>query len=168
MADETARERATRLIARGNPAGLLYGAIITGAVMSATANHVPSAARVVVASVFVLIVYWLADVYVRAFADQFNHGRSPLPRRMAAAIRHESRVLMGGVPAIVVVLVASLLGAETALAVDLALWLTVIELGAVGYLGARSAGSSPRTAFRESLAAALLGIVMVVSKTFLH
>ena len=28
---ETVRERATRLIAQGNPAGLLYGAIITGA-----------------------------------------------------------------------------------------------------------------------------------------
>jgi VIT1/CCC1 family predicted Fe2+/Mn2+ transporter len=75
---------------------------------------------------------------------------------------------MGGVPAIVVVLVASLLGADTALAVNLALWLTVIELGVVGYLGARAAGSSPRRAVRESLAAALLGVVMVVSKTFLH
>ena len=168
MVEETARERATRLIARGNPAGLLYGAIITGAVMSATANHAPSTGRVVLAAVFVLVVYWLADVYVRAFSDQFTHVGSPLPRRMVAAVRHESRVLMGGVPAIVVVLVASLLGADTALSVNLALWLTVIELGAVGYLGARAAGSSPRRAVRESLAAALLGVVMVVSKTFLH
>jgi hypothetical protein len=168
VSEETARERATRLIARGNPAGLLYGAIITGAVMSATANHAPSTARVVVAAVFVLSVYWLADVYVRAFADQFTHAGSPLPRRMVAAVRHESRVLLGGVPAIVVVVVASLLGADTALAVNLALWLTVAELGVVGYLGARSGGSSPRTAFRESLAAALLGVVMVFAKTFLH
>jgi hypothetical protein len=44
----------------------------------------------------------------------------------------------------------------------------VIELGAVGYLGARAAGSSPRRAVRECLAAAFLGVVMVVSKTFLH
>jgi hypothetical protein len=87
---------------------------------------------------------------------------------MAAAVRHESRVLLGGVPALVVVVVAALLGADTALAVNLALWLTVAELGAVGYLGARSAGSSRRTAFWESLAAALLGVVMVVAKTFLH
>src|SRR4051794_16575378 len=168
VVEETARDRATRLIGRRNPAGLLYGAIITGAVMSATANHVPSTGRVVLASVFVLTVYWLADVYVRAFSDQFTHARSPLPRRMAAAVRHESWVLLGGVPALVVVVVAALLGAETALAVNLALWLTVVELGAVGYLGARSAGSSPGTAFRESLAAALLGVLMVVAKTFLH
>ena len=168
MVEETGRERATRLIARGNPAGLLYGAIITGAVMSATANHVPSTGRVVGAAIFVLVVYWLADVYVRAFSDQFIHAGSPLPRRMADAVRHESRVLLGGVPALVVVLVATLLGADTALAVNLALWLTVVELGAVGYLGARAVGSSPRTAFRESLAAALLGVVMVAAKTFLH
>ena len=168
MVADTAVERATRRIAQGNPAGLLYGAIITGAVMSATANHVPSTARVVVAAVFVLGVYWLADVYVRAFADQFNHGRSRLLRRLVAAIRHESRVLLGGVPALVVVIVASLLGAGTALAVDLALWLTVVELGTVGYLGARYVGSSRGTAFGESLAAALLGLLMVTAKTFLH
>lgn len=165
---ETASNRATRLIARDNPGGLLYGVIITGAVMSATANHAPSTAMVVVAAVFVLGVYWLADVYVRAFADQFKHGRSPLRRRLLAAAGHESRVLLGGVPALVVVVVASLLGAGTALAVYLALWLTVVELGAVGYLSARHVGEDRRSAFVESLAAALLGIVMVLAKTFLH
>ena len=165
---ETVRERATRLIARGNPAGLLYGAIITGAVMSATANHVPSTARVLVAAVFVLVVYWLADVYVRAFAEPFHNGRSPLPKRLVAAARHESRVLLGGVPALAMTIVASVLGADTALAVNLALWLTVTELGAVGYLAARYVGSSPRSAVGESLAAAVLGVVMVVAKTFLH
>lgn len=165
---ENARDRAARLIARGNPGGLLYGAIITGAVMSATANHAPSTARVVVAAVFVLGIYWLADVYVRAFAEQFNHGRSPLPRRLLGAARHESRVLLGGVPAIAVVTVASLLGAGTALAVNLALWLTAVELGAVGYLAARYVGAGRRAALGESLAAALLGLLMVLAKTFLH
>src|SRR6476620_10726347 len=97
---ETVRERAARLIAQGNPAGLLYGAILAGAVMSATANHVPSTARVLVAAVFVLVVYWLADIYVRAFSEPFHAGRSPLPRRLVAAARHESRVLLGGVPAL--------------------------------------------------------------------
>ncbi|GAA2744585.1 hypothetical protein GCM10009868_22800 [Terrabacter aerolatus] len=167
MADTTA-DRAARLIARRNPSGLLYGAIITGAVMSATAGHAPSTVRVVVASVFVLVVYWLADVYVRAFADQFDHGRSPLPRRLLLAARHESRVLLGGVPAVVLALVASILGAGTELAVDLALWLTVVELGAVGYLAARLVGADRRAAVGESLAAALLGLGMVLAKTLLH
>ncbi|MGO4603299.1 hypothetical protein [Terrabacter sp. 2YAF2] len=165
---ETVRERAARLIAQGNPAGLLYGAILAGAVMSATANHVPSTARVLVAAVFVLVVYWLADIYVRAFSEPFHAGRSPLPKRLVAAARHESRVLVGGVPALALVVVASLFGADTALAVNLALWLTVAELGTVGYLSARYVGSSPRIAFGESLAAGLLGVVMVAAKTFLH
>ena len=165
---ETTRERATRLIARRNPAGLLYGVIITGAVMSATANHAPSTARVVAAAVFVLGVYWLADVYVRAFADQFQHGRSALLRRLNTAARHESWVLLGGAPALLVAMLASLLGADTGLAVGLALWFTVVELGAVGYLAARLVGAGRGTALGESLAAALLGLVMVVAKTFLH
>ncbi len=168
MVTETGSERATRLLARRNPAALLYGAIITAAVMSATADHDAPTTRVVVASAFVVVVYWLADVYVRAFADQFTHGQSPLPRRLVSAVQHELGVLLGGLPALVVVVAASLLGAGTARAVELGLWLTVIELGAVGYLGSRSAGGTRRTALGEALVAALLGLVMVGAKTFLH
>ena len=115
--------------------------------MSATANHVPSMGWVLVAAVFVLIVDLLADINVRAFAEPFHNGRSPLPRRLVAAARHESRRLLGGVPALAMTTIASLLGADTAFAVNLALWLTVAELGAVGYLSARYVGLSPRTAF---------------------
>lgn len=168
MSGDVVVDRAAGRLARGNPAGLLYGAIITGAVMSATASHVESAARVIASCVFVVVVYWLADVYVRVFADQFQHGRSPLLRRLRAAARHEGRVLLGGVPALVVAAVATLLGAELSLAVDLALWLTVAELGAVAYLAARFVGDGRRTALVESLAAALLGVLMVLAKSLLH
>lgn len=168
MADDVVVDRTAGRLARGNPAGLLYGAIITSAVMSATASHVESAARVVATCIFVVAVYWLADVYVRVFADQFQHGRSPLLQRVRTAARHESRVLLGGVPTLVTVVVASLLGADLSLAVYLALWLTVAELGAVGYLSARFVGDGRRTALAESLAAALLGVVMVLAKSLLH
>lgn len=163
-----AGERAARRLARGNPAGLLYGAIITGGVMSATAGHVDSAARLIAPCLFVLVVYWLADVYVRVFADQFVHGRSPLLERFRAAARHEARVLLGGVPALATVALATVLGADLSVAANFALWLTVAELGAVGYLAARFVGEGRRTAFVESLAAALLGVLMVLAKSLLH
>ena len=165
---DRAGERASRRLARGNPAGLLYGAIITGGVMSATAGHVSSAPRLIAPCLFVLGVYWLADVYVRVFADQFVHGRSPLLSRLRTAARHEGRVPLGGLPALATVVVVTALGGELDLAVNLALWLTVVELGAVGYLAARFVGDSRRTAFGESLAAALLGVLMVVAKSLLH
>jgi len=168
MASETVSRRVARRLAEGNPAGLLYGAILTGAVMSATAGHVATAYGVIGPCLFVVAVYWLADIYVRVFAGPFRDGRSPLSHRLRAAAGHESRVLLGGVPALVLLVVTSLVGVKDSLAVDLALWLTVVELGGVAYIAGRYVGSSRAAAFRESLAAALLGVLMVVAKSFLH
>jgi hypothetical protein len=168
MAGEAVSGRVARRMSEGNPGGLLYGAILTGAVMSATAGHVATAYGVIGPCLFVVSVYWLADVYVSAFAAPFRHGRSPLSRRLRAAARDESRVLLGGVPALVLLVVTSLFGAGASLAVDLALWLTVVELGAVAFLAGRFVGNSRVAAFRESLAASLLGVLMVVAKSFLH
>ena len=71
-------------------------------------------------------------------------------------------------PALVVTLVAPLLGADLSVAVDVALWLTVLELAAFGYLAARRVGASRSTAAVEALVAGGLGVLMIVGKALLH
>jgi VIT1/CCC1 family predicted Fe2+/Mn2+ transporter len=163
-----ARHRTGLWVASRHPAGILYGAIITGAVISATAGHETSARRIVATTLFVLGVYWLADVYVRAFAHQFREGRDTLTHRLAAASRHESGVLLGGVPALGTFTIATALGMSSSTAADLALWLTVVVLGALAYLAARYAGAPIREALAEAALAGMLGILMIVSKALLH
>jgi drug/metabolite transporter (DMT)-like permease len=163
-----ARHRTGQWVASRHPAGILYGVIITGAVISATAGHETSARRIVATTLFVLGVYWLADVYVRAFAHQFREGRDSLSHRLAAATRHESAVLLGGVPALATFTVATALGASTSTAADIALWLTVVVLGTLAYLAARYAGSPVREGLIEAALAGLLGVLMIVSKSLLH
>lgn len=163
-----ARHRTGLWVASRHPAGILYGVIITAAVISATAGHEPSARRIVGTTLFVLGVYWLADVYVRAFAHQFREGRETLPHRLAAAARHESGVLLGGVPALGTFTVATALGASPDTAADIALWLTVLVLGSLAYLAARYAGAPVREAVVEAVLAGMLGVLMIVSKALLH
>jgi hypothetical protein len=163
-----ARHRAGLWVASRHPAGILYGVIITGAVISATAGHETSARRIVATTLFVLGVYWLADVYVRAFAHQFRQGRDTLLHRLAAAGRHESSVLLGGVPALGVFTIATALGMSSSTAADLALWLTVLVLATLAYLAARYADAPVREALIESALAGMLGILMIVSKSLLH
>ena len=162
------RGKVTRWIASRHPAAILYGIIIAGAVISATAGHETSGGRVVGTTIFVLVVYWLADLYVRAVAEQFGGGRRSLPRRLRGAAARESGVLLGGVPALLVVIVMTFTGTSVGSAADVALWLTVVELGALAYLAARHAGATVREALIDAGLAALLGVVMVVSKTLLH
>jgi hypothetical protein len=163
-----ARERTTQWIGVRNPSALLYGAIITGTVMTATAGHDAGVGRIVAAVVFVLGIYWLAEVYVRAFTHQFTKGRAGLLRRFGTAAKNEIAVLLGGVPAVATLLVLVLVGVSVDLAVDIALWVTVAFLGGIAYLAARRVGTPPRTAFGESIFAALLGVLMIVAKGFLH
>jgi len=162
------RQQTGEWVASRHPSGLLYGVIITGAVISATAGHDTSDRRIVASTLFVLGVYFLADVYVRVFAHQFREGRDPLRHRIAAAASHESGVLLGGVPALGTFAVATALGVTPSTAADIALWVTVIVLGSIAYLAARYAGSPVREAFVESALAGMLGILMVVSKSLLH
>ncbi|HET8987289.1 MAG TPA: hypothetical protein VFN43_02170 [Humibacillus sp.] len=162
------RHQAGEWVASRHPAGILYGVIITGAVLSATAGHETSARRIVATVLFVLGVYWLADVYVRAFAHQFQDGRDTLPHRLASAASHESSVLLGGVPALGTFTIATALGASPNTAADIALWLTVVVLGSLAYLAARYAGSTVREATIEAALAGMLGVLMVVSKSLLH
>ncbi len=163
-----ARQHTGEWVAGRHPSGLLYGVIITGAVMSASAGHETSAQRIVATTGFVLGVYFLADVYVRVFAHQFREGRDSIGHRFAAAASHESGVLLGGVPALGTFAVSTALGVPPSTAVDIALWVTVIVLGAIAYLAARYAGSTVREALIESALAGLLGVLMVVSKSLLH
>ena len=163
-----ARQHTGEWVAGRHPSGLLYGVIITGAVMSASAGQETSAQRIVATTGFVLGIYFLADVYVRVFAHQFREGRDSIGHRFAAAASHESGVLLGGVPALGTFAVATALGVAPSTAVDIALWVTVIVLGAIAYLAARYAGSPVREALVESALAGMLGVLMVVSKSLLH
>jgi hypothetical protein len=89
------RGEATTWIASKHPAAILYGVIITGAVISATAGHETTGGSLVSATLFVLVVYWLADLYVRAFAEPFTGTRRPLSQRLQAAAAREAAVLLG-------------------------------------------------------------------------
>ena len=117
---------------------------------------------------FVLGIYWLADVYVGAFAQQFVGERQPLSRRLLRSARHELSVLQGGIPAVVTFEVGSVLGAEPSTATNIALWVTVVELAAFAHLAATHVGVTGRERNLETAVAALLGLVLVVAKTLLH
>ena len=168
MALEGARERATDWIGVRNPSALLYGAIITGTVMSATASHDAGVARILGSVIVVLGIYWMAEVYVRVFTHQLSKGRAGLRHRIGSSARNELAVLLGGIPAVATMLVLVLVGFSVNTAVNVALWVTVAFLGAIAYLSARHVGTPPRTAFLESLFGAALGVLMVIAKGLLH
>ena len=157
-----------RRIASADPAGLLYGAIISASALAALSLHTTSAARVAIATGAVLVIYWMADLYVHALSVRFEGDTRGLLRRLAHAARHKASVLKGGVPSIVAFLVVYALSKDYSLAAFSGLGVAVVLLTVAGYLGARHAGTPGRQAAIEGAGAGLLGVVIVVAKFLLH
>lgn len=152
------------LLTAGNTSRLLYGAVVAAAVLAVVEGR--AWGRVVIAIAAVLVIYWLAHVYVESLAHRLHQ---PSHRgRFRRAARHEAPILLGGIPAMIVVAAATLLGASVATATGIALWATVALLAGTGYVGAHRAGRTGWRLFADVIAAALFGVLAVVLKTLLH
>jgi hypothetical protein len=157
-----------RRFARADPAGLLYGAIVSAAALATASIHNDDAARIAIAAAVVLVVYWMADLYVHALSVRFDGDTRGLIHRLASAAGHKASVLKGGIPGIVTFLGVYLLGEDTTTAAFTALGVSIVLLTVAGYLGARQAGTPGRAAMVEGAGAGLLGVVIVVAKSLLH
>ena len=151
-----------------DPAGLLYGAIITAAVLVTISAHAEDVRFVGLTTGGVLVIYWSAHGYIETLSRQFEGDTRHFLRRLRTAMAHESSVLKGGAPAIVVYVLADAVGAETETAAAVAAYFSVVILAAVGYLGAHQAGLRGRAMLLEVAGAASFGVVIVIAKTFLH
>lgn len=166
--DHSHRRRAAGWLSRADPAGLLYGAIVSAAVMATVSAHADGSTFVGVATALVLVVYWMAHVYIGTLSRQFDGDERRFLKRVLTAGAHEASVLKGGLPAIAVFVGASLGGAEADGAAATAVYATVLLLAGVGYLGAHQAGMKGVALLLEVLGAASFGLLIVAAKTLLH
>lgn len=162
------RLRAADWLTHTDPAGLLYGAIISAAVLATVSAHSAGATFVGVATALVLVVYWLSHVYIETLSRQLDGDERRFLPRLRAAVVHESSVLKGGTPAILVYIAASRGGAGVDDAAAMAVYFTVVLLAAVGYLGAHRAGLTGVSLLLEVAGAASFGVLIVAAKTLLH
>lgn len=155
-------------LAAADPAGLLYGAIISAAALAAISLHTREAARVAIATGAVLAIYWMADLYVHALSVRFDGDSRGLLHRLRHAAGRKSSVLKGGLPGIAVYVLVYAVAGSASVAAFAALATAVVLLTVAGYLGARHAGTPHRPALLEAAGAGSLGVVIVVAKALLH
>jgi len=167
-AEELRGTRTSRALADSGAGGLLYGAIVTAAVLVITGLHNSPIRDVVAAWAFVLVTYWLAHVYVHTTESQFEGDHRNFVLRSLTAAREELSVLAGGLPGMAVFLIVYARGENTTGAARVAIYFTVVILALVGFIGGRHAGRSVLGALGEAAGAALLGALLVLAKILLH
>jgi hypothetical protein len=153
---------------RFDPAGLLYGAVVSAATLGVLANSHEST-RVAVGTLAVLFIYWSAHVYIHSFSKQLKgvHPGLFVQRTMDSA-SEEVGVLVGGLPALLVYVILVTVGVEPPTAGYISLIFVVLLLVTVAYLGALRAGLSRRIALVEAAGAGSFGVAIVLMKALLH
>jgi hypothetical protein len=147
---------------------LIEGAVVVGALL-VVIGHAESSddTRVVLTALGVLAIYWLTHAYAHALSDTLTHRRR-LFSLLFTAIRHDSTILLGGVPALAVFAVLLTLGAEFSTAVVSGLWATILFLTGVGLFAGYRIGLRGWRLGVEGLLAGSAGAFMLLLKTFLH
>jgi hypothetical protein len=101
-----------------DPGGLLYGTIVSAAALAVGATTGDTVGGMFETMVSTLLIYWLAHVYVATVSARRPGGTVPLHRLIATSARHEAPILVGGLPAVLVVAILHI--------AHVSLWATVV------------------------------------------
>jgi hypothetical protein len=163
----TLRARWARRIA-ANPAGAISGIIIATAVIATAAEDEPlNAGTVLWSTAWTVVVFWLAHVYADVIAER-GTDRRPLPTVVGAAMVAEVATLEAPAPSVLILALGALhvLGEE--LAVNLALWAGVVQLGVWGAATARARGRSWPGTIGLAASDASFGVLIIALKSVVH
>jgi hypothetical protein len=147
-------------------ADAIHGMVVGAAVMVAASVH-GTLGQVVITVVATLFVYWATERYAELLAAGARGGVLDR-RKVLATLRHGWPMLESSYSPVVVLLVASALGADLPAAVLAALCLSTVLLAGLGYGAARRSYASVAGALGWGAMSGLLGVAVIALKLALH
>lgn len=155
------------------PSGI-YGTVICASILASVEQM--SVGTVAVVVVVTLVVYWLAERYsevlgLSAGADHDSPrttGQKITAAHVRTVLRSDWPMIQASVTPLVVMLISRLLGASNELAVDIALFYTILLLVALGWLAATRALLVGWPRLAATSFAAVLALIVVGLKASLH
>lgn len=112
-----------------------------------------------------VIAVLLGNVYGDAIQHEIKRGRQLDRRSLASVVWHSVGVILGALPAFLLLVAAWLDAIDMPLAVDLVVWSGIGLLLVLGYAGGRLGGAARRGALIHGVVLASLGIVVLAVKS---
>ncbi len=117
--------RVVRWVGPENPAGVVYGVILIGALMAAEAGLHDGYPETVGSAVLGIGIYWLAHSYSTMLGERLS-GRDRLTRRgLARALAHDWAIVRGAVIPLLALLIAWVSGAPQSTGASIAVWAAI-------------------------------------------
>lgn len=147
--------------------GLMTGTVVSAAVLAATAGHVGSLGQLCLALVGTSLVYWLAHLHASTIGESIQHRHHPV-RALRHAAAHTWTIAAATLLPLVILLVATALGADLSDASWVALLATVALLAFYSYVAGRRGGLAVGSSLVCALAGCCLGLLAAGLKAALH
>jgi hypothetical protein len=152
--------------------GAIYGTLVASAVLATEGSTRDGVLEIALVTLVTLVVYWFAHGYADMLAGRAHDGAAGGKANalvdLARALRRESSIVGGSASLLGVLLLSSLLGAETSTAVDIAVWFAVLELLLWGILAARLAELRGWPMIAYGFGSACLGLAIGILQVLLH
>ncbi len=156
--DLLAEERAT--------ADTIYGIIVSSAVL--VSAHGDSVARLAVAALSTLVIYWTAERYAHLMARRIVDPAALTWTGLVHELRHGWELVTASFMPLGVLLASRLLGASVSGAVIAGLLCATALLAAAGWQVGREADLSPASRLLSAACGGAVGAAMILLKTLLH
>lgn len=151
-----------------NPGGVVYGAILVGALFAAESGSHDNYAEAIASGITVAAVFWLLHAYASALGQRVARQERLTPRVLGRALVHEWAIMPGAAIPLLALVIAGLAGASLHTAENVAVWtsvacIVVFEVGAGINAGARGAELTLDAAVGAILGASILALKAMLS-----
>jgi hypothetical protein len=151
-----------------NPAGVVYGTLIIGAVLATESARRETLLETVGATLVALLLYWLAHAYAETLGDRLDRQTPLSAAGIARSLVRDRAIIRGAALPILVLLIVSALGASLSTSVLLAVWTSAATILAFEVLAGIRAQLKGTELIVQVCAGAVMGLAIIAVRTLLH
>jgi hypothetical protein len=151
-----------------NPAGVIYGLIMIGAVLAAESGLHDTYQETVGSAVLTVGVYWLAHAYADLLGRRLSAHGHLTGQELLRALAHDWAIVRGTMLPLLALLVAWAAGASQTTAVSAAVWTCAVGLVTFELLAGIRAKSTPGELALEGCVGTVMGLSIVALRAILH
>lgn len=157
-----------QLLGTENPAGVIYGIIVIGALLAAESGRHETYLDTVASTLIAAALYWLAHAYANALGQRLASQQRLTAATLLRALAHDWAIVRGATLPLLALLFAWAGGARLATGVDAALWSAIASLIAFELFAGIRAHASPRELALDVSVGTVMGVAILLLKIVLH
>jgi hypothetical protein len=151
-----------------NPAGVVYGIILIGALLAAESGEHDSFLDMFISAVIAAALYWVAHAYAELLGERVTAGERLTAAGLGRALVHDWTIVRGAAVPLAVLAISWAAGASQQTGATAAMWSAIATLVAFELIAGLRAHSSGRELALNAGVGASMGIAILALKIVLR